>query len=191
MADVLWILLFLVLAFLLWKLVIAPRLATQSSSSQYGSSLIKGVETQIGSLEQDVANIGNTTAKEIGGLVVTMQNNASQAAYNASNAHSTTKISGSGLTNANFNNLATGVKGGVSEAASGIGNVSSLVGSSIPNALGGLAQGVSTGVQSAAHLPFFQGIAQDGQDLTNWIGNNYKDVGNTIRNAATSVWKWL
>lgn len=191
MDDLLWILVILVLGYFIFRFAFAKRSANQSSAPYTNQSLIGDVSTAIGNIEKQVSTLANNTSKEIGALSVTLVKNASNQAYKVSGPHSTTRVISPNLTNADFNNLASGVKGGVSIPSGYEGLVGAAVGGVIPNTVGGILQGIQTGVSAAAQLPAFKTF----KSMVNYpfeeAAKGVTDVGNFVGKQAHNFENWV
>ncbi|POB11429.1 hypothetical protein [Sulfobacillus sp. hq2] len=162
MDDLIVVLIAAVVLFFLWR----GLSSSASTTAPYTSSLITDVGTALKNVEGQIASLADSTSKQIGKLSVTVAKNAAQGAYDVSRSHSTTKISGKDLANANANDLTAGIKGGVTIPTTWEGILGAAAGSAPEDLAGSALQGIATGTEAVLKLP----VTHDIEDAGKWVG---------------------
>lgn len=185
MDDLIVVLVATVVLFFLWRGISSK--STASGTPYSSASVIGSVSTALKNVEGQIVSLANTTSKEIGGLSVTVAKNAAQGAYNVSNSHSSTRVVSANLTNANYNDLVSGIKGGVTIPTTYEGIAGAAIGSAPADIGGGILEGFSTAVSTLDKLPVSQQIA----NLNNSVLNGVSDAGSYLGKQSSNLARWI
>jgi len=168
------IVILLIAILVLWFLLRA--LSVQKSTPYTSGGIANAVDAGVKAIESTAANAAST----IGKLAVSVEHNVMSGAFTGAHpTHSPQSVPASEYRNAAENQLQTGVGAGISLASGPAGLLGGLT-SALPEAAGGVIQGVSSGAQAAWSLPAVHGLAQD-------VGAGAVDVWHGIK----SAWSWL
>lgn len=175
--DLLVLLILAVLIWLLWK-VFGRTLTTNQPPANANTTVLQS----IAQMEQDVAKALSTAATNLGQVSVSLIRNTMTGQINAAERY---PVATPGAVNAQINRIVageqqTGALAGAGTTTAPAAYAGAAAGASVPAALGGFFQGITSGIYGLGNLPAVKTTEQDLNNLGNWAGQQVHNFTNWV-----------